>query len=120
MYKYKSFTFVSNQCKFSLLKALVDQLTGEEAKDLLKEISKKMPFLVLDVADRLQAGPQSSPPRGEFPDWCVCTRCRPMETVQQHVCCGMRPELCHSINAVSFLYRDTFNFSYKTWNKYLS
>ncbi|KAH3871568.1 hypothetical protein DPMN_034773 [Dreissena polymorpha] len=68
MYKYKSFSLVSNQCKFSLLKALVDRLTGEEAKDLLKEISNKMPFLVLDVADKLLAGPQSTPPRGDFPD----------------------------------------------------
>jgi len=62
MYKYKSFTLVSNQCKFSLLKALVDRLTGEEARDVLKEISKKMPFLVLDVADKLQAGPQYNAP----------------------------------------------------------
>ncbi|XP_052277713.1 P2X purinoceptor 7-like [Dreissena polymorpha] len=90
---------LTHQQKKEQCDALVDRLTGEEAKDLLKEISKKMPFLVLDVADKLQAGPHSTPPRGDFPDWCICTRCRPMETVQQHVCCGMRPELCHSINA---------------------
>ncbi|KAH3879714.1 hypothetical protein DPMN_003620 [Dreissena polymorpha] len=62
------------------------QLTHQQKKEQCDEISKKMPFLVLDVADKLQAGPHSTPPRGDFPDWCICTRCRPMETVQQHNC----------------------------------
>jgi len=77
-------------------------LSGEEAKEMLKEVAAKMPFLVLDVADRLQDAPHT-PAQGTFPGWCVCTRCRPMETAEQHVCCGMRPELCHSINAVRFI-----------------
>jgi len=47
-----------------------------------------MPFLVLDVADRLQDVPHT-PPQETFPGWCVCTRCRPMETEEQH---GMQPE----------------------------
>ncbi|KAH3828738.1 hypothetical protein DPMN_130720 [Dreissena polymorpha] len=72
---------LTHQQKKEQCDALVDRLTGEEARDVLKEISKKMPFLVLDVADKLQAGPQSTLPRGDFSDWCICH------------------ELCHSINA---------------------
>ncbi|XP_060567955.1 P2X purinoceptor 7-like [Ruditapes philippinarum] len=82
---------------------LVDRLSEEGARKILKAVAEKMPSLVIDLAEQLQReeGPSSpgpdEPDQPNQPHWCICGRCREMPTDSSRVCCGMRPELCHSI-----------------------
>lgn len=83
---------------------LIDQLSAEEAKELLNEMSSITPSVVLEVSDILtrrrnqEMGPPPQPsPDREVPGWCVCNNCMQMNTAIERVCCEMRPELCISL-----------------------
>ena len=70
---------------------MIESLTEEEAKEMLKEISNRQPAVILDVASVLscrQQQPQGSPgPVAPQPSWCVCTKCPPMDRDEDKVCC---------------------------------
>lgn len=89
------------------LQELIDQLSGEESKELLKEMSKEIPSVVLDVSEILtrrneEPDPPTPPqPDGEVPNWCVCNHCVPVNSVIERVCYEMRPDLCLSLRPVS-------------------
>lgn len=83
------FVLILNLSVFiSLWQELIDQLSAEEAKELLNEMSSITPSVVLEVSDILtrrrnqEMGPPPQPsPDREVPGWCVCnlfatTACR--------------------------------------------
>lgn len=83
---------------------LIDQLSGEEAKELLNEMSSITPSVVLEVSDILtrrrnqEMGPPPQPsPDSDVPDRCVCNSCMQMNTAIERVRYEMRPELCISL-----------------------
>lgn len=92
----------------NILQELIDQLSGNEAKNLLKELSTIMPQVILEVSDLLTrrrnreyGPPPPPPPEKGVPSWCVCTHCTQMNSAAERVCCEMRPELCLSQRPVS-------------------
>ena len=97
---------------------MIDSLSEERAKKILKSVADKMPSIILDVAEQLskptaaEAEPTQQPPaepgpsapgpdHQTWPSWCVCRRCREMPSDASRVCCGMRPDLCTSLQPVS-------------------
>lgn len=94
---------------------MIDSLTEDESKAMLKEIANRQPALILDIAGILSRRQQSdepssheSPgpadPQPSQPSWCVCRKCPPMDRDEDKVCCGMAPQFCNSMRPVSFLY----------------
>nr|XP_019924082.2 uncharacterized protein LOC109619112 [Crassostrea gigas] len=86
---------------------LIDQLSEEEAKELLNEISSITPSVVLEVSDILtrrrnqEMGPPPQPsPDREVPGWCVCNICMQINTAIERMCCEMRPELCINLRPI--------------------
>ena len=93
---------------------MIDRLSEEDAKRLLKAVDEKVPSFILDVAEmvsntQLQAERQApdaeepGPSQAGWPSWCVCQRCREMPSDASRVCCGMRPDLCTSLMPVRLL-----------------
>ncbi len=89
-------------------------LTEMEAKEYLIQVVERQPDLMQDIVGRASArrggaGPNPSPdPEGgqsrNFPDWCVCTRCREMTQDVEKLCCNMQPANCLSQREVSESY----------------
>ena len=84
---------------------LIDEMTGEDANELLKGLNNFIPLVIHEVSDIVSRqrnqddGPP--PPDATVPSWCVCTYCTQMPKAIERVCCEMRPELCVSRRPVS-------------------
>ena len=81
---------------------MIDSLGVDQTKKILKAVAEKMPSVILDVVEELSVTPDPvllGPSRQDL-SWCVCNHCHDMPTDREKVCCGMRPDLCSSIQPV--------------------
>ena len=72
-------------------------------RELVIALITRVPMLILDVLQGLEA--TAPPPAREVntPDWCTCTHCVPMPTANERVCCGFLPRNCMSRRPVSYI-----------------
>ena len=86
---------------------MIDEMTDEERKEMLKEVSRRQPAIILDVAAILskrqhERGSDPEPdPVEASPSWCTCGKCPEMSRDEDKVCCNMAPQFCNSLRPVS-------------------
>ena len=81
--------------------SIVEELSEGDCRQLLTEIARKMPSVILEIISRRRDSPPSSPSTGSAPEWCYCTRCREMPSDMEKMCCGNTKDKCISILPVS-------------------
>lgn len=92
------------------LQELVDGLTEEQSKEILKKIGVEQPGVVLTIMEYYK--PDDEPPPGDeppappegnrrAPEWCSCNNCRIMQTAAEDICCRQQPENCLANTPVS-------------------
>ena len=68
----------------------------EKLQDLVVQMINVHPGLVFNIMEpaEQQPGGYHPGPDGDAPDWCVCTKCRPMPTDPEKVCCERKEVTC--------------------------
>lgn len=75
-------------------------LNLNQCRELLVKVGIRHPSLILDILD--EAEPPNPPEAPPAPSWCTCSRCRPMPTAEENICCGKTPYRCTSQLPVCF------------------
>lgn len=86
-----------NFCFFSFNQELVNQASVENLRELALGMVSAHPGLIFDLLHPVQRQPDQGfhpSPSSSPPEWCVCSNCRQMPTLEERVCCARQPINC--------------------------